>query len=629
MKKILVVDESQAVRETVALILRRDFAVDQRAPVADQGIPTSQEEGIDLFILGAAPGLGSGSPALLRIASQIPCPVLFLVDSRSLAEAQPEIGKIDYLAKPFNPYTLKDKVGRLLAQAASSLTALPRPFVDPGHLTRYVDVPYLPASTSALAKRFALTSLPILIQGETGSGQEKVARALHALNGEARSWLAAYPPEITNGSLLRRMRDLLPSKAENLPRVTLFLSGLESLQHAAQCSLLNFFDEVGEMRDQIWILSSSQVDLLEKVYRGEFLDALYYRLATLTLRLPPLRERQSDLPSLAARLAEEFGQRLGLGKVSLSSEVASRLSNYLWFGNLGELETVIARTLAIHKKDVIEASDLILGEEGGIESAPAPTTQREVSSEGVSSSTDAEPKTVSSSSRPQATGAPRLSKSGNGDYRDIRVLINELAHELKNPMVTIKTFTQLLGDRYDDETFRGRFQETVGSDIERMDELVETLLDFSRFTQPSCERVFLYEQLRRVLEDVLPECMQREATIRWGRKEESSEVFADKAQLHYALINVLRTVLAEVKPRGEIQIDVEGEGRFAIAYLREGGQTSTLAHYLELSAANMGGEDLPLRVLLAKILMERVGGGLAVNQLEGGKVLIRAELPVG
>lgn len=623
MKRILVVDESQAVRETIAFVLGRDFLVAQRAPLADSRLLTPEETEVDLLIFGAPPGLGSGSAALKNIAARVPCPTLFLVTSKGLAHAKEPLGKIDYLAKPFNPYELKERVARLSAEAALPGVSAPASGGGRTEPSRYLDFPYLPAATSRLAKNFAFSSLPVLIFGEAGSGQEKVARALHAHKPAAGPWVAAYAPQVATDGLRHGIIRLLSSQGEGAGRVTLFLFGFEALEVGAQASLLAVLQEMEGDGKEIWLLSGSRADLLEKVYRGEFLDSLYYRLATLTLRLPPLRERQADLPALAGRLAEDYGQRLGCGKVALSPGATGRLSNHLWFGNLEELETVIARTLAAHRKTLIEASDLVLGDEGEVEPAVAL-----VSPAGASSQAG-EGEEVSAPSSPGENEPVRLPGLSNGGYGGIRVLINELAHELKNPMVTIKTFTQLLEDRYDDEAFRDRFQETVGDDIERMDELLETLLDFSRFVPTARERVFLYEQLNRVLEEILPECIKREATIRWGRREESSEVVADREQLHYAFRNVLRAVLSQVKPQGEIQIDVEEAGTVAIAYVQEGDRLNSLTQYLELSSLPGQEEGLPLRILLAKIVLQRLGGGLALNRLEGDRILIRANLPVG
>lgn len=621
MKRILVVDESPAVRETLGIILGRDFAIIQRALLPNDSL--SFDEEVDLLILGIPPGLASDSAVFFSIACQVPCPVLFLVDSRTKKELGQETGRVDCLVKPFNPFELKERVERLLAQ--SPIPTRPSTLLSLGRkqFGHYLEFPYLSRTTSALAKRFALTTLPIMIIGEAGCGQEQVARAICSLNDKAGPWISVYSSEITRDYLARQIAQLSHGEDEAPRRLTLFLNGLADLQPSVQSALLGFLEDQEEKGRQYWILSSSSEDLLEKVYRGEFLGPLYYRLALLTLRLPPLRERRNDLPSLAARLAQEYGARLDIGTVSFSRDAIERLGNYLWFGNLKELETVIARTLAIHRKAVIAASDLVLGieEEGQAvmmppvpEAKPAPEKSGEKQSAGIPP--------------PEAKSPPVVSRPTNGHSPDIRVLINELAHELKNPMVTIKTFAQLLGDRFDDAAFRVRFQETVGDDIDRMDDLLEAMLDFSRFTHPAVEKIPLYDQLRRVLEEIVPECIKKKATIRWGRKGEAGEVFADETQFHYAFKNVLRAVLAQMKPSGEIQIDLEGEGRVAVSYVPEGGRMSPLAHYLDLSPAKVADESFPLRILLAKILLERNGGGIKVNQLDGGRVLIRVELPI-
>lgn len=596
MKRISVVDDSQAVRETVALILGRDFGVVQYPVLSRESLFHSHEE-VDLLILGLSPELGPEPAALLGFARQTRSPVLFLVDSNTTLDLGEARGKIDWLAKPFNPYELREKVRRLLAgpELSSILPAPAAEINEPGH---YLDFPYLPKSISTLAKKFAASSLPILITAEMGCGQDRVARAMYSLNREAGAWIAAHPPGLTREFLAEQISEASRKEKSEPQRFTLFLSGLDTASPAVQASLLRFLDEAEQSGRQLWVISCSRADLLERVHRGEFLDALYYRLATLTLRLPPLRERRADIPSLAAWLAGEYCRRLRIGKTEFSAAAVDRLCNYLWFGNVSEMETVIAGTLAVHGNNSIDAGDLLLGPAEASESLSPP----------VSESDSAERR--------------------SGDFPYLRILINELAHELKNPMVAIKTFAQLLGERFDDAAFRSRFQETVSTDITRMDELLEALLDFARFSRPTMERIPLHEQLGRVLEELVPECKDRETTIRWGRKEEGAAIVVDGAQFRYALKNVLRAVLAQVKPKGEIQIDVEGEGRVALSYVREGARMRPLARYLDLPMLMEEGESLPLRILLARILLERNGGGIKLDQLGEEKVLIKIETPV-
>ncbi|MFQ5903815.1 MAG: sigma 54-interacting transcriptional regulator [Candidatus Binatia bacterium] len=622
MKRILVVDDSQAVRETLALILEREFVVIP-SPTFPEEPAAHLDKDIDLLILGLSPESGANIPSLVQFTGQISFPVLFLIDSRSTVDLRGIQGRVDWLAKPFNPYELRERVGRLLAQRETPVNppALSS-FGREERFSRYIEFPYLSIPTALLAQRFAQTNLPILIYGELGCGQDQVAKGMYVLNRKNGPWISVYLAEMNEESLYRQIALGSQGEREVPQRLTLFLNGLETLHPLAQSWLLRFLEEE-EKRKEFWILSSSRVDLLEKVYRGEFLDSLYYRLATLTLRLSPLRERREDLPFLAGHIAHEYAERLSLGEVAFAAEALDRIENYLWFGNLSEMETVIARTLAVHRKSPIEGQDLLFGfdDEDKLTLPTRPTSETEVPGTGVQRVEE-----VHGEVKGEKPGT--LPHLRNGDVPDLRVLIHELAHELKNPMVTIKTFAQLLEERFDDATFRARFQGAVNNDIERMDDLLEALLEFARFTHPASEKVLLFEQMRRVLEGVIPECIKREATIRWGKREKEGEVFVDEAQFRYALRNVLLTVLSQVKAKSEVQIEIAKEGELLISYFGEGGKASPLGHYLNSSSPVPEDEGiLPLRILLSRILLKRNGGGIEVNHLEGGKVVIRVELP--
>lgn len=617
MKRILVVDESQAVRETLVLVLEREFVVIPSATPP----PGLQTQDIDLLILGLSPEPGGDIQSLVRWVDPCPFPGLFLIDSRSTPDLKQIPGKIDWLAKPFTPYELRTKIGRLLDQREAPVTPeLSTPGGEKGY-SHYLDYPYLPKSAALMAQRFAQTSLPVLIYGELGCGQERVAKAMHALNGKAGPWISLCLAGMNQESLYRQIARVSQGP-RNLPaRLTLFLNGLENLHPLAQSWLSRFLEEEEKGRD-FWIISSSRVDLLERVYRGEFLDSLYYRLATLTLRISPLRERREDLSLLASRLAHEYGKRLGIGEVIFTAEALARIENYLWFGNLSEMETVIARSLAIHRKSSIEGPELVFGFDDQ-NKVILPANQASRPEVEVPEAKDA-------GEVPGEDVAPsQHSGSGQrGEIPDLKILIHELAHELKNPMVTIKTFAQLLGERFDDASFRSKFQDAVNHDVGRMDDLLEVLLEFTRFTHPAVEKIPLFEEMRRVLEEVIPESIKRGVTIRWGRREESIEVFVDAAQFRYALKNILLTVLGEAKTENGVQIEVAGEGEVVISYFENGGRESSLGHHLDLSLPTTRDEEiLPLRILLAKILVERNGGAIDVHRIAGGKALIRIELP--
>jgi hypothetical protein len=167
----------------------------------------------------------------------------------------------------------------------------------------------------------------------------------------------------------------------------------------------------------------------------------------------------------------------------------------------------------------------------------------------------------------------------------------------------------------------------VGHDIDRMDELLETLVEFADFPEPRLSVVSLDQKLRSALDELGEECAKREAQFRWKDTGYSREIRVDEAQLKYALKNVLLAVLAQVKKATEIEIEVQKQGRLVICFSRELARVASIAPYLT-SSRTCDENILPLRMLLAKHVVERNDGGLMVDQTDSEKDLVTMEFPV-
>jgi len=626
MKRILVIDESEVVRETLALILGRDFIVTKKPP-GTRGIPFPEPgHDIDLLILGVAPAVGLESTSLLRFAAQAPFAVLFLVDSRTAVRAIVEQDRISYLAKPFNPYELRQKVSRLLAYQS----VLPKPLppvveVDQQEILDYLTFPFLSRTAATLIHRFAATHLPLLIAGEIGCGQERIARGVGALNDAIRLSICINGAEVNAEYLARKSTEIAWSSHARESLMALLVENLDKVPPAGQAPLLNFLEEQ-ESKCMCRFLATAKSDLLEKVYEGHFSEPLYYKFAMLTLTLLPLRDRRDDIPTVASWFAQRYARRLGLGAITFTPGANERLSSYLWFGNLNEMEAVVARTLAVHRKTRIDASDLVFVFTGDAEPHIVPELEEFVPPE----KKQPEKPEMVPAAKPsnEASALSSGSANGRGQVPDLKSLIHELAHELKNPMVTIKTFSQLLRDRYQDENFRTRFQEVVGADIERMDDLLEVMIEFADFSRPRSTKISLQEHLRSSLSEIGGECSKRQTTVCWHGNGTSQQILADEDQLAYVLKNVLLSVLSQVKMGSEIEVDVTQPGLLAISYCREGARVASISHYFSVPPA--GGEEsvLPLRVLLAKQLLERIGGKLMIDTSENEREIFKLEFPV-
>ena len=628
MKRILVIDESEVIRETLALILGREFAVVKRPP-SSTALPlaNANEEEVDLLIFGVGPQLVAETANLLKFAARAPFAVLFLVDSKSATRAIENRDQVGWLAKPFNPYELKTKVGQLLAERAISLGAgAPLQARLNQELPRYLDYPYLNRAAASLVGRFAATQLPLLVWGEMGCGQEHVARAIAGSPGSPALRIFINAAELSSDYLEQMSFELASLGGQRGATPTLLIENLDKSRLSGQSVLVNFLEQEKERHGGLRLLTTANGDLLERVYQGDFLDALYYRLATLTLRLPPLRDRREDIPAIAAGIVRRYALNLGLGEVIITAGANERLSNYLWFANLSEMETVLARTLACHRKSRIEAADLMFDF-----SSEAAAEAKMDFEEFVPSQAPAKNVLEPVSARPEAgNGVPNGAGSAHDGAKsvDLNVVIHELAHELKNPMVTIKTFAQLLGDRYQDENFRARFQDVVGGDIDRMDDLLEVMIEFADFAQPRGSKVPLEEKLRTALKEVSAECAKRQARIQWKGNGQNREIQTDEAQLRYILRNVLLAVLSQAKMGSEIDVDVERHGCVEISYLREGARVASITHYLSGSAPEPDKCILPLRILLAKHLVERNGGRMAMEPSGSERDILRMEFPI-
>jgi DNA-binding NtrC family response regulator len=615
MKRILVIDESEVVRETLALILGREFAVSKRS-LAEKGLPPPDAaHDFDLLILGVSPRHGFETGNLVQLARQLPFAVLFLVESRSTAKVIEGSDAVECLTKPFNPYELQERVGQLLTRGKR--TGRRQSWIERGEredLSRYLEFPFLSRSAASLVQRFAATHLPLLIHGELGCGQHQVVSAIQRQqNGICVSLNAAI---VDADYLAQKRQELWSIASVNMTPIILLIENLDRCEATAQTPLVEYVADAQQL-GKLRLLSTADADLLARVYRGEFPEELYYRLAVLSLNLPPLRERLTDIPSLAQNFARRLALALGVKAPTFSPAAYERLSRYLWFGNLRELETVVARTMSLRLKEQIDAGDLVFDFGADIQDIDSSELVEFV------------PPGVSENIASVSRTPPSAQSNGHAKSVDLNLVIHELAHEFKNPMVTIKTFAQLLSDRYQDENFRSRFQEVVGGDIERMDDLLEVMIEFADFTQPRQTAIALEEKTRSVLGEISAQCSKRQTRFDWKKNGQVEQIRSDEKHLTYILRNVLLAALAEAKMGSAIEIDISQPGTLAITSVREGARMESVAHYLGNSDSPCDDEGLlPLRVLLAKHLVEKNGGRFIADKSNAEKDTIRMEFPI-
>ena len=291
-------------------------------------------------------------------------------------------GAFDFLAKPVDP----DHLVLLLARAVERRTLveenllLKKEFAERLGFPRIIgEAPGLVEATRQIQK-VAPTDATILILGESGTGKELFARALHQLGPRKAGPFvaincAAIPETLLENELFGHEKGAYTGatsakagRVETADRGTLFLDEIGDLGAALQAKLLRVlqdrsFERVGgtkTLRVDTRVVAATHRDLRREVAAGRFREDLYYRLAVVTVAVPPLRERAEDLPALAEHFLERFRRELGRERLRFSEPALAAIRGHRWPGNVRELENAVERAAILAEGDAIEPRHLAL-----------------------------------------------------------------------------------------------------------------------------------------------------------------------------------------------------------------------------------------------------------------------------
>jgi formate hydrogenlyase transcriptional activator len=242
-------------------------------------------------------------------------------------------------------------------------------------------------------ERVAPTDSTVLIQGETGTGKELIAHAIHQLSSRCgrpfiRLNCAAIPLDLLESELFGHERGAFTGaiaqkigRFELADKGTLFLDEIGDIPTVLQPKLLRVlqeqeFERLGSARTHhvdVRLVAATNRDLTEMVNRAAFRSDLYYRLNVFPILLPPLRERREDIPALVTHFVEIFGRRMGRQIEEIPPETMSALNSYHWPGNIRELQNLIERAVILSDRAVLPNPLPPEGTQGVTIAASAPT----------------------------------------------------------------------------------------------------------------------------------------------------------------------------------------------------------------------------------------------------------------
>jgi DNA-binding NtrC family response regulator len=390
---VLVVDDEPLNVDVLEQELRAAGYRTVSASSGEEGVALAAQAQPDLILLDVMmPGI-DGYEACRRLKASEATRAIPVIVLTALTETFEKVrafreGAVDYVTKPFETEELLARVGTHIA-LRREIEAHRRSRATIRLLAEEIgsDRDALIGESAALQRvreqiaQVASTDSTVLIQGETGTGKELVARAVHAKSGRREHPLikincAALPRELVESELFGHERGAFTGaiqqrrgRFELAEGGTLFLDEVSEMPLEAQAKLLRVlqereFERVGGARSlhvDVRVVAATNRDLHAEVAAGRFRADLYFRLNVFPIVLPPLRERRDDVPRLLQHFVARTARRLGRTVDGLSPAFLDRARAYDWPGNVRELENVVERALIMSRGGVLDAGELLAG----------------------------------------------------------------------------------------------------------------------------------------------------------------------------------------------------------------------------------------------------------------------------
>jgi len=393
--KILVIDDDRDIRLTARMVLKKHFS---QIELWESPAPLEKGKdirGYDLVLLDMnfSPGASSGEEGLHWIRQihqqypDLPIVVITAYGDVHMAVQAMKLGAVDFVVKPWENQRFLATVQAAFRLGQSrkeihdlrSTQKVLQQEMDQAHGPLIGDSPVMQEVNRTIGK-VADTDANVLILGENGTGKELVARELHRRSSRAHKVfmhvdLGAIPESLFESELFGHVQGAFTDAKEDRKgrfemahQGTLFLDEIGNLSMPLQSKLLTVlqrkeFTPVGSdtaSRVDIRLICATNMPLKQMLAENTFREDLLYRINTVELTVPPLRERMDDIPQLSEYFMAQFRRKYRKPKLVLSSKALDKLTRYTWLGNIRELQHIIERAVIMAENKEISASDIML-----------------------------------------------------------------------------------------------------------------------------------------------------------------------------------------------------------------------------------------------------------------------------
>lgn len=382
MSNILIVDDEQSYRQLLSLVFEGAGHVIRTAANGREALELLKKEPADVIISDVKMPDMDGIEMLRAVRETLPDLGVILMTAFASVETAREafkLGADDFIQKPFDVEELKLIVKKTLEKQAliDENRAFKRAQRERGSIKNIIGNSSIMQSIFQMIETVAEVNSTVLINGESGTGKELVARAIHDLSPRAEKPFisincGAFTETLLESELFGYIKGSFTGANANRKglfeaanRGTIFLDEIGEMSPAMQVKLLRVLQErkvrpVGahdELSIDARVIAATNRDLKQMSLDGTFREDLFYRISVIPISLPPLRDRREDIAELVYHFIGKFCDQTGR-KLTISPKAMNLLENYMWGGNVRELEHTIERAVALERGDEIQPERL-------------------------------------------------------------------------------------------------------------------------------------------------------------------------------------------------------------------------------------------------------------------------------